>query len=134
MSNSHTSSHSLALADRGRLDSPSATGRRRVVAITGAAQFLGSNLIGLLEEDPSVRSIVCLDAEAPQTAGAKSRVYNVNLTEALAEERMAEILSAEARPRPRCCASVAPDKAASPRCCASRRCSVPPSTTSLRVT
>jgi UDP-glucose 4-epimerase len=94
VSNSHTSSHSLALADRGQLGEPIA--RRRVVAVTGAAQFLGSNLIGLLEEDPSVRSIVCLDSEAPTTAGAKSRVYKLNPTDALAEERMAEILSTEA--------------------------------------
>ena len=94
MSNSLTSSHSLTLAERGRLDLPSS--RRKVVAITGAAQFLGSNLIGLLEEDASVRSIVCLDTEAPATAGGKSRVYNVNLTESLAEERLTEILSAEA--------------------------------------
>ena len=95
MSNTLTSPHSsLALAERGTLDVPS--GRRRVVAVTGAAQFLGTNLIGLLEEDPSVRSIVCLDTETPTTAGAKSRFYNVNLTEALAEERLAEILSAEA--------------------------------------
>jgi UDP-glucose 4-epimerase len=94
VSNSHTSSHSLALADRGQLGEPIA--RRRVVAVTGAAQFLGSNLIGLLEEDPSVRSIVCLDSEAPTTAGSKSRVYKLNPTDALAEERMAEILSTEA--------------------------------------
>ena len=88
MSNSLTSSHSLILAERGRLGAPPS--RRRVVAITGAAQFLGSNLIGLLEEDPSVRKVVCLDTEAPTTAGAKSRVYNVSLTEGLAEERMAD--------------------------------------------
>jgi UDP-glucose 4-epimerase len=94
VSNSLTSSHSLTLAERGRLGAPPA--RRRVVAITAAAQFLGSNLIGLLEEDPSVRTIVCLDAEAPATAGSKSRVYNLSLTEALAEERMAEIFAAEA--------------------------------------
>src|SRR6187431_2078025 len=84
----------MMLAERGRLGAPPA--RRRVVAVTGAAQFLGSNLIGLLEEDPNVRAIVCLDSEAPATAGAKSRVYNVSLTEGLAEERMAEIFSAEA--------------------------------------
>ena len=94
MSNSLTSPHSLSLADRGSLDVPSA--RRRVVAVTGAAQFLGTNLIGVLEEDPNVRTIVCLDTEAPTTAGAKSRFYNVSLTETLAEERLAEILSAEA--------------------------------------
>ena len=94
MSNALTSSHSLSLGERGRLGTTAS--RRRVVAITGAAQFLGSNLIGLLEEDPSVRSIVCLDTEAPTTAGEKSRVYDVNLTEGLAEERLSEILSAEA--------------------------------------
>ena len=94
MSNSLTSSHSLTLAERSRLDVPPT--RRRVVAVTGAAQFLGSNLIGLLEEDPLVRKVVCLDSEAPTTAGAKSRFYNVNLSEGLAEERMTEIFSAEA--------------------------------------
>ena len=94
MSNSLTSSHSLTIAERGPLGAPPA--RRRVVAITGAAQFLGSNLIGLLEEDANVRTIVCLDAEAPTSAGSKSRVYNVSLTERMAEERMAEILAAEA--------------------------------------
>jgi UDP-glucose 4-epimerase len=80
----------------GRSLSGSEASRRRVVAVTGAAQFLGSNLIGLLEEDPNVRSVVCLDTEAPSTAGQKSRVYDVNLTESFAEERLAEILSAEA--------------------------------------
>jgi UDP-glucose 4-epimerase len=90
----HTSPHSLALAGRGSLDTPAA--RRRVVAVTGAAQFLGTNLIGLLEEDPEIRNIVCLDTEAPSTAGAKSRFYNIDLTEAVAEERLTEILSAEA--------------------------------------
>src|SRR6187402_2052856 len=84
----------MMLAERGRLGAPPA--RRRVVAVTGAAQFLGSNLVGLLEEDPNVRAIVCLDSEAPNTAGAKSRFYNVNLSEGLAEERMTEIFSAEA--------------------------------------
>ena len=94
MSNSLTSSHSLTLSDR-ELSGPSSA-RRRVVAVTGASQFLGTNLIGLLEEDPNVRTIVCLDTEAPTSAGTKSRVYNVNLTETAAEERLAEILSAEA--------------------------------------
>lgn len=94
MSNTLTSPHSLTLADRGSLDRP--TARRRVVAVTGAAQFLGTNLVGLLEEDPAIRTIVCLDTEAPTTASNKSRFYNVNLTEALAEERLAEILAAEA--------------------------------------
>lgn len=66
-----------------------------VVAITGAASFLGRNLIGLLEEDESVRRIVGLDVEVPKTGGQKSRLYDVDLTQSTAEERIAEIFAAE---------------------------------------
>src|ERR1043165_2483717 len=34
---------------------------RPVVALTGAASFLGANLIGLLEEDPRIGRIVAID-------------------------------------------------------------------------
>lgn len=69
--------------------------RSRVVAVTGAASFLGLNLIGLLEEDDRVRRIVSLDIKPPRTAGQKTRVYDVDLTQAAAEERIAEIFAAE---------------------------------------
>ncbi len=65
------------------------------VAVTGAASFLGKNLIGLLEEDERVRRIVTLDIESPSTAASKTRVYDLDLTQPTAEERIAEILSAE---------------------------------------
>lgn len=69
--------------------------RRRVVAITGAATFLGLNLIGLLEDDPHVSKIVCLDTTSPPTVGAKSRFYELDLVHGSAEERLTEVLSAE---------------------------------------
>lgn len=73
------------------------SGRRaRVVAITGAASFLGRNLIGLLEEDERVRRIVSIDLVAPKTAGQKTRIYDVDLTQSGAEERVTEIFGAEA--------------------------------------
>jgi len=83
--------------------SPSPTGKvsrssrpgGRVVALTGAASFLGRNLVGLLEEDPSVRRVVAIDVKAPDTAGSKTRMYEVDLTAPSAEERVAEILAAE---------------------------------------
>ncbi len=71
------------------------SGRRRVVAITGAATFLGLNLIGLLEDDPRVTKIVCLDTSSPPTVGAKSRYYELDLTHPTAEERLAEVFAAE---------------------------------------
>jgi UDP-glucose 4-epimerase len=69
--------------------------RGRVVAITGASSFLGRNLVGLLEEDDRVRRIVTVDVQAPRTAGRKTRIYNVDLTQPTAEERIAEIFAAE---------------------------------------
>jgi UDP-glucose 4-epimerase len=65
------------------------------IAVTGAVSFLGRNLIGLLEEDERIRRIVSIDVVTPKTAGRKTRAYNVDLTEPTAEERFAEILSAE---------------------------------------
>jgi len=67
----------------------------RVVALTGAASFLGRNLIGVLEEDESVHRIVAIDIEAPVTAGTKTRYYDVDLTQPGAEVRLAEIFAAD---------------------------------------
>lgn len=67
-----------------------------MVAITGAAGFLGLNLIGLLEEDPRVEKIVCLDTTSAPTAGAKSRYYELDLVQPSAEERLTEVFGAEA--------------------------------------
>jgi UDP-glucose 4-epimerase len=72
------------------------SGKRRVVAITGAATFLGLNLIGLLEDDPRVAKIVCLDTTSPPTVGAKSRFYELDLVHPIAEERLTEVFGAEA--------------------------------------
>lgn len=93
MSRERTSPHSITTVPaqtlRTRRD------KRRVVAITGAASFIGTNLIGLLEEDEHVGRIVCLDTTAPRTALAKSRVYDTDLAAPAAEERLAEIFAAE---------------------------------------
>jgi UDP-glucose 4-epimerase len=69
--------------------------RRRVVAVTGASGFLGSNLIGSLEEDARVSRIVAIDPSPVPTAGQKTRLYDVDLTDPTAEARLAEILAAE---------------------------------------
>jgi UDP-glucose 4-epimerase len=68
---------------------------KRTVAITGAASFLGRNLVGMLEEDERVGRIVAIDLASPVTAGNKTRAYEVDLTAPAAEERTSEILSAE---------------------------------------
>jgi UDP-glucose 4-epimerase len=69
--------------------------RTRVVAVTGAGGFLGSNLVGSLEEDERIGRIIAIDAGPVQTAGRKTRSYEVDLTQPTAEARVAEILAAE---------------------------------------
>jgi len=94
VSRERTSTHSIEVTPGRALRGQ--RGRRRVVAITGASSFIGANLIGLLEEDEAIGRIVCLDSSPPRTAKAKSRVYDIDLASATAEERLAEIFAAEA--------------------------------------
>jgi UDP-glucose 4-epimerase len=84
--------------------SPPSAGRRpivaprprgRVIALTGAASFLGRNLVGVLEEDARTERVIAIDVKAPDTSGKKTRMYPVDLTAPASEERVAEILSAE---------------------------------------
>lgn len=65
------------------------------MVVTGAASFLGANLVRLLEEDPRVGRVVAVDVKAPLSAGPKTRFYEVDFTAAAAEARLSEILSAE---------------------------------------
>lgn len=67
----------------------------RVVALTGAASFLGRNLVGVLEEDPGVARIVTVDIKAPDTGGPKTRTYPIDITAPGADERLAGVLEAE---------------------------------------
>lgn len=88
----------MSKRNQARPDAPTGLSRQsrpRVVAVTGAASFLGKNLIGLLEEDERVRRIVSVDIEAPATAADKTRLYDVDLTQPSAEERVSEIFAAE---------------------------------------
>jgi UDP-glucose 4-epimerase len=96
VSEERTSPHSIRKTrDDASAVSQGRAGRPRVVAVTGAATFLGLNLVGLLEEDARVQTIVCLDTSAPATAGPKSRHYELDLVHPAAEERMTEVLAAE---------------------------------------
>lgn len=73
---------------------PSKLGHR-CVAVTGAASFLGRNLVGLLEDDAKTNRIVTIDIAAASTARAKTKHFPLDLTAASAEERVAKILATE---------------------------------------
>jgi UDP-glucose 4-epimerase len=72
-----------------------ARARPRVVAVTGAAGFLGSRLIGSMEEDDRISRIIAVDVGPASPPGQKTRSYEVDLTQPAAEARTAEILAAE---------------------------------------
>lgn len=66
---------------------------KRVVAVTGSAGFLGSHLVGLLEDASRVETILSLDRYAPATAKEKTRHFATDLTRYNAEDQMAELLA-----------------------------------------
>lgn len=74
---------------------PVLTSSAGTVTLTGAASFIGSNLVGILEEDPRVKRIVAIDLRAPATAGKKTRFYEVDFTQPTTEARLSEIFAAE---------------------------------------
>ncbi len=91
----------MVLPKRNSSRPPSSEGLRRsrsggrVVAVTGASSFLGNNLVGLLEEDPTVSRVVAVDVRPPLTGARKTRYYEVDFTQPTAEARLSEIFSAE---------------------------------------
>jgi UDP-glucose 4-epimerase len=82
-------------SNKPRAPSALSAGKGKIVAITGAASFLGRNLVGVLEEDERIQKIIAIDIKAPPTGKQKTRLYEVDLTAASSEERVAEILEAE---------------------------------------
>ena len=54
--------------------------RKRVVAITGAANFLGQRLIAALNEHPEVERVVAIDINSVEVEHEKFRFYKVDLS------------------------------------------------------
>jgi UDP-glucose 4-epimerase len=65
---------------------------RRVVAITGTSEFLGSRLIGRLERSPEFRRILAIDVREPISFGRKTEFFPVDLTAPEAGPELAALL------------------------------------------
>ena len=87
-SHSHTSSSQVHSA-------PPKESPGLVVALTGASSILGSLLLSKLEDDARVRRVIAVDVKPPGTAGGKTHLYEVDLTQPTAEAHLAEIFTAE---------------------------------------
>ena len=72
------------------------TPTKRRVAVFGAASPLGDGLVASLERSAEVGRVVAVDAARPSSSGDKTRFYALDLAREHAEERIAELLSAEA--------------------------------------
>ncbi|WP_428263924.1 NAD-dependent epimerase/dehydratase family protein [Haliangium sp.] len=59
---------------------PSPDPGARVVAVTGAASFLGGELIKRLEEDPRYGRVLALDIRTPPIPLEKTQFYDIDLT------------------------------------------------------
>lgn len=67
----------------------------RIVAVTGASSFLGSELIRLLDLDPSVERIIALDIRRPPLTADKVEYHMVDLTQPTVDGDLARILGRE---------------------------------------
>lgn len=65
------------------------------VAIIGSASFLGSHLVGLLEDAPRLTHLVSIDHREPSTKRGKTRHFSVDLVRHNAEDQLSEILKSE---------------------------------------
>src|SRR5512145_2755591 len=77
------------------IPSPGSLDVRRVVAVTGSNTFIGQNLLGLLEDDPTIGRILSVDVDAPGTAGHKTSHFALDLTHPSAEARLADLFALE---------------------------------------
>ncbi|MBI2339806.1 MAG: NAD-dependent epimerase/dehydratase family protein [Deltaproteobacteria bacterium] len=65
------------------------------IVVTGTSGFKGSRIIKALEADNRYPSIVAIDARKPPPDTRKTRFYKLDLTETLADVKLAEILKNE---------------------------------------
>lgn len=66
-----------------------------VIAVTGINGFIGSSVARLLESDKNFSRIIGLDKKKPRFPSKKMKYYRLDLTETLADAKIAEIFQKE---------------------------------------
>src|SRR4030095_9569697 len=70
----------------------------RVIALFGSSSFKGRNILQRLENDPRFKHIIVLDRKKPPIETYKTKFYKLDLTETMADVRIAEIFKDEKVP------------------------------------
>lgn len=68
---------------------------KRNIALLGASGFKGCSLLKKLENDPRVKKLIVIDRKRPAIDLKKAKFYKMELTETLADARLAEIFGDE---------------------------------------
>lgn len=67
----------------------------RVIALTGACNFLGRELIRQLEEDRRVARVIALDIRKPEIALEKTEFHTLDLTSPTADAELVQLLAGQ---------------------------------------
>lgn len=67
----------------------------KTVVVTGVSSFKGSRILKALEKDSRYKSIVAIDHKKPGFPLKKTKFYKIDLTETVADMKMAEIFKKE---------------------------------------
>ncbi len=71
------------------------TSRKKTIALTGTAGFVGSSLLREIENDPQYENVIALDYRKPPFELRKTKFYRFDLTETLADSKLLEIFEKE---------------------------------------
>jgi UDP-glucose 4-epimerase len=67
----------------------------RCIAIIGTSGFKGRNILQELENNPRIKNLIAIDRRKPPIETRKAKFYKLDLTETLADVRLAEIFKKE---------------------------------------
>ena len=68
---------------------------KQTIAIIGTSGFKGRSLLQILEKDRRIKKLIAIDRKKPPIDIKKAKFYKLDLTETLADVKLAEILKKE---------------------------------------
>ncbi len=67
----------------------------KIIALTGTSGFVGGSLLRALEKNPRYHRLIAIDTRKPSVRTKKTKYYQLDLTETLADSKLLEIFEKE---------------------------------------